>query len=505
MRESLRRQGIRAVVLAGAVASVGLQAGRASAARSVGFAPVPGRGAPSKSPATPFAGMAGQCGVITYCGGPVISSVQAVPVYWTNQVSQTITSWAPDYLHLLVNSALLDMLSEYSTAGKTGEVCSVQTDAGLGYFGPSTASSTGQTITRGSALAAVTITPTVTMGTNIVDDNAAIGAELVAQIHAGNLPAPTYDAQGYPNTFYVVFFPSSYSISIQNFGSCMAFGGYHYSGPYTASPTCKSQYIPYAVIPDCSGRTPVGAVSHELAEAVTDTDVGPTEPSMLLGDGAWYLGPSYPCNDPQSCPMNCGEVGDVCEQAGSALIPGSSVESQNIWSQAQNGCDVSNPAIGTQNGPAPLAMCPASASGSGGSDGGASSGATDSGTDATTSSSSGSTSSGGSSSGGGGAGSTSSGSSGTSGSGGSSGSTSSSGSSGSFGGGSSGSSGHPSIDGSTGDDGGLGDTGGGASSGCGCEAAGSHEVADFGALAMLAGGVAALARGRRGDRRRLPK
>jgi MYXO-CTERM domain-containing protein len=251
------------------------------------------------------------------------------------------------------------MRSEYSTAGKTGEVCSVQTDAGLGYFGPSTASSSGQTITRGSALAAVTISPMVTTGTTIADDNAAIGAELVAQIHAGNLPAPTYDAQGYPNTLYVVFFPSNCSISIQNFGSCTAFGGYHYSGPYTASPTCKSQYIPYAVIPDCGGRIPSGAVSHELAEAVTDTDVGPTEPSMLLGARA----------------------------------------------------------------------------------------------------------------------------------------------SGSFGGSSSGSSGYPSSDGSAGDDGGFGDTGGSASSGCSCEAAGPHDVTDLGALAMLAGGAATLARRRRNMRR----
>jgi MYXO-CTERM domain-containing protein len=500
------------LAVAGAVAAATLTADPAIAARDIGFAPVPGKAPPAKPKASPFAGTAGQCGVITYCGGPVISSVQIVPVYWTDQVSRSVTSWAPGYLHAIASSPLIDMLSEYSTVGKTGEVCTVPTDAGLGYFGTTTPFSTGQTIVRGSAVAAVTITPKVTTGTNIVDDNAAIGAELVAQIGHG-LPAPTYDAQGYPNTLYMVFFPSSYSISIQGLGSCNGFGGYHYSGPYTPPVSCTSQYIPYAVIPDCGGGDLSGVVSHELAEAVTDTDVGPTESSQLLGDGAWYLGPSYPCSDPTSCPQNCGEVGDVCEGSGVAQIPGTQISSQNIWSQSQGGgsCDVSNPGVGPQSGPAPLSMCPVPGSGrDAGAD--ASTGG-DSGMDATTSSSgSGSTSGSGSSSGSStsGSGSTSGSSSGTSGTSGStSGSGSSSGdttsssgsSSGGSSSGSSGSFGSTSSGGSdAGDDGGFGDTGG-ASSGCSCEAAGSPtagEAREFGPLVLVAG--AALVAGRRRKR-----
>jgi MYXO-CTERM domain-containing protein len=249
------------------------------------------------------------------------------------------------------------------------------TDAGLMYFGPATPFSTGQTITRGTALPAVTITPTVTTGTNIADDNAAIGAELTAQIAAGKLPTPTYDAQGYPNTIYFVFFPSNYSITLQNMQSCGAFGGYHYSTPYTAPAACKGQYVPYAVIPDCgSDTTGLSSIcSHELAEAVSDTDVGPTSPpTSNYGDGAWYLGPSYPCNSIQNCPQTCGEVGDVCQSAGDSTVPGTSIISQDIWSQAQNGCGVNNPATGPQPTPAgpPVTICTAPAPDAGSPDAG---------------------------------------------------------------------------------------------------------------------------------------
>jgi hypothetical protein len=75
-----------------------------------------------------------------------------VSVFWTDQVAQATTSWAPGYATTIVNSELLDMLSEYSTAGQTSVACGMRTpDAGIQYFGPPTAFSTGQTITRGSA------------------------------------------------------------------------------------------------------------------------------------------------------------------------------------------------------------------------------------------------------------------------------------------------------------------------------------------------------------------
>jgi MYXO-CTERM domain-containing protein len=330
------------------------------------FVHVPNRGAPSGSShrdsVRPFAGSTdAQCGVITYCGGPVLSNVQVVPVFWTDQVSQEIQGWAQDYLATLAGSELLDMLSEYSTLGKVGDACSMIADGGVEYFGPATPFTTAQTITRGTGLAAVTITPGVATGTSIDDDNAAIGAELVAQIAAGHVPAPTYDAQGYPNTIYFVFFPPGYDISAGG-QSCVDFGGYHNSATYKAPASCRGQYIPYAVIPDCqTGLASIEEVtSHELAEAVTDTDVGATTPANAnYGDGAWYLGPSVPCDDPSTCPSGCGEVGDVCQDQGDSTVPGSNVLSQLIWSQAQDGCAVNNPGIGTQSAPSgpPVSTC----------------------------------------------------------------------------------------------------------------------------------------------------
>jgi uncharacterized membrane protein YgcG len=312
----------------------------------------------------------------------------------------------------------------------------------------------------------VTITPTKTTGTSIKDDDAAIGDELVAQIAAGKLPAPTYDDQGYPNTLYFVFFPSTVRINLQGMQSCIKFAGYHFSASYDAQVSCKGKYIPYAVIPDCGLPTNYMAatISHELAEAVSDSDVGPTNPNPLhQSDGAWYLGPSYPCSDIESCPSNCGEIGDVCQSTGSAMIPGTAITAQNMWSQTKNDCVVSNPTVGPKPGPAgpPATSCSpgqhdAGAPDAGSKDGGASS----------SSSSSGSTS----------------GSSGSSGS--SSGSSGTSGSSG----GSSGDAGASSGDGAGGDDGGGGTTG--------CGVVQSGERVGAGTLAALLA-MALLGRARR--------
>ncbi len=409
-----------------------------------------------------------QCGVATYCGGPVLSNVQLVTVFWTNQVDSQTTQWAQGYAQAIVGSEALDMLSEYSTKGQAGVACGMQTpDAGIQYFGPPTAFSTGQTITRGSATQAYTITPALQMDP-IVDDNGAIGLELASQIAAGNLPKPQYDAQGYPDTLYMVYFPASVNISLQGMQSCGAFGGYHYSASYTAS-GCKGQYIPYAVIPDCGyeGANLSDVVSHELSEAITDTDVGLTTPaSANYGDGAWYLGPTNPCNNQNNgnnCPQNCGEVGDVCENMQGGQIPGSSIESQRIWSKVQNCCALKNHSIGTQTGPAPVSVC-TSGSGSGGGSG----------------------SSSGSSSGGGSGSSSGSGSGAGSGSGGGSGSSSGSSSS-------SGGSGSGGVDASAPfEDAGSGDGGGngvveppGGSSGCGCDVVGGGSSSGFAALAGL--------------------
>ena len=178
MRRRLTSNIVRTGLVASLFGAALLSTSDAGAARRVGFFPPPGARAQKANASlpSPNAGTAGQCGVTTYCGGPVLSNAQVVPVFWTSGVRAAITSWAPGYQKALTNSSFMDMLSEYSTKGKTGEVCGMPDgDGGTSYFGPTVPFSTGQSITRGTGTDAVTITPIKTTGTSITDDNAAIG------------------------------------------------------------------------------------------------------------------------------------------------------------------------------------------------------------------------------------------------------------------------------------------------------------------------------------------
>jgi hypothetical protein len=177
--------------------------------RAQGAAPAGTRAAP---PLGPFQGDPTKCGQATYCGGPVISNIEFVPVFWPATSPKTV-QWASGYGTAITGSELMDMLSEYSTAGVQGVACGYPGDGGTDYAGPPMPFSTGQTITRGTATKGVQLTTLmVATGGTIADDNATIGQEIIAQITAGTLPAPTYDAQGYPNSLYVVFIPNTVSI-----------------------------------------------------------------------------------------------------------------------------------------------------------------------------------------------------------------------------------------------------------------------------------------------------
>lgn len=267
---------------------------------------------------------------LTYSNGPLISQVQAVPVFWGN-VDSTVQGWAQSYMQQLVNSPAWDALSEYNAGG--------------------------QKIVRGSALQAVHITPMVATGTTVDDNNGAIGRELEAQIKAGVLPKPTLDSGGHTNTLYVIFFAPG--ITIDGAGgaqSCVQFCGYHES--WTYSGTGKS--TPYAVIPDMSqggcsmGCAPQGTgetvalgitVSHEMSEAATDEGVGENN----IG---WY---DNTCN---------GEIGDICApgsgqgtNAGYGTLFGQAVQYE--WSNQNGICELTNASIGPQGGCTSNSQCAA--------------------------------------------------------------------------------------------------------------------------------------------------
>ena len=238
----------------------------APAGRRLPFLPTHFPGDPPK----PFAGGP----KLVNNGGPVIESIEAVAVFW-GATSSTAKTFAQGFLPAAVSSAYVDALSEYNTST--------------------------QKITRGTYLKAVAITPSASG--NSIDDSQ-IGPELAKQITSGVLPKPTYGKAGSANTLYVIFFAPGISITQGGSGSCVSGGfcGYHSDGTFGGKP------FPYAVIPDmgagsgcdqgCGSGAEAdalgGTTSHEMAEAITDMDVGDN-------NVAWYDNTN-------------GEIGDICAQ-----------------------------------------------------------------------------------------------------------------------------------------------------------------------------------------------
>ena len=254
---------------------------------------------------------------LSYYGGPVISNVRIVVVYWGSGVSSVVTAGIPAYFQGITNSVWFDMLSEYSTNIK-----------------PSGSATTGtnQSIGRGSYVGAYTITPSVTSAT-ITD--AQIQTELLAQLNAGHLPLPQYDLQGNADTEYMIYFPPGKTISQGGINSCQAGGFCAYHG----NVTYQAKYLPYTVMPDfsagsgcdtgCGSSTQFGNVtsvtSHELAESVTDMAVGSAtqanNPPL-----AWYDNVN-------------GEIGDICNAQESTISTPTGVYTiQNQFSNAAGNC-----------------------------------------------------------------------------------------------------------------------------------------------------------------------
>jgi hypothetical protein len=228
---------------------------------------------------------------LTYRGGPVLSNVKVITVFWGNNVqfSGTGTSTLNAFYSAVVKSPYYDWLNEYNTPTQT---------IGEGSFGGSFNFTSGKT----GSITDTTITGS--LGTLI--DN-------------GSVPAP--DA----NTLYAVHFAPGISITLGSDSSCSTFCAYHNSFSHGG----KNVY--YAVVPDqggaCAGgcgsssslfNNTTSVSSHELVEATTDADVG-------QNNLAWY-------NDAQ------GEIGDICN-AQQGTIVGYTVQKE--WSNKQNKCIVS--------------------------------------------------------------------------------------------------------------------------------------------------------------------
>jgi hypothetical protein len=270
---------------------------------------------------------------LTYFGGPVISNVHVVIVFWGTNVDPVVTApgTIDQFFADITNSRYYDLLTEYSTVGVTGA-------------GPS-ATSSNQTIGRGQFDATVTIIPSSCPGpTSCTLTDTQIQTELTNQLAAGHLPAPVKDAQGIIETFYMIYFPPGVHINLGTAPSCA-------TGGFCAYHSNTSNLVPYGVLPDfgptsgcqaphCGNGTEfqniTAVTSHEMSEAVTDAQVGTAQ--AFDAPLAWYDHVPPPASDP-------GEIGDICGGQDTTVSAGAHTYTvQTEFSNLQNDC-VSAPPV----------------------------------------------------------------------------------------------------------------------------------------------------------------
>jgi hypothetical protein len=224
---------------------------------------------------------------LVYNAGKVIANVKVYEVLWGASV-QNASAYA-GFFGAVTSSAYMDLLGEYATSKQ-----------GIG---------------RGSFAGTVTDT-SPPPGTTI--DDATIQQETDKLIKAGQLPPND------GNNLYFWYFPPGITITQGGGASCQAFCGYH----STYNSTAGGGEVYYAVIPDMGGACASGCgtgtqvdntttvSSHELAEAVTDPEVG-------LNTLSWY-------------DQTNGEIGDICAWRGQDTVGGYAVQLE--WSNAQALC-----------------------------------------------------------------------------------------------------------------------------------------------------------------------
>jgi hypothetical protein len=161
-------------------------------------------------------------------------------------------------------------------------------------------------------------------------------AWLANAITAGVLPGP--DANPVSNTLYVIYFPETTTVSLDDMTSCVNgdFDGYH------GSMAMGSQQIVYAVVVECPPlptafpgapqptvlQSATVAASHEIVEASTD----PSGTQL-----AYYLDTTDPTNWGWMDIAGAGEVADLCVDPfalGQDETSSGSFTVQRIWSNA---------------------------------------------------------------------------------------------------------------------------------------------------------------------------
>jgi hypothetical protein len=271
---------------------------------------------------------------LTYWGGPVISNIKVVVVFWGPNVVTTSaadgTATLSHFFTDITSSRYFDLLTEYTTAG-------IQGNDGV--------STSNQSIGHGSFVSAVTITPSLCPGgaTACTVTDVEIQTELTNQINAAVLPAPQTDAHGIVDTYYAVYFPPNVTIQLNaTTKSCV-------KGGFCAYHSNTGSNIPYGVMADfSSGGCSLGCgsgttlqiatavSSHEMSETITDAQVGSA--SALAPPLAWY--------DPDPAATPLGEIGDICGGQDVTVSAGSNTyKVQQEFSNLQNDCVTAPPAM----------------------------------------------------------------------------------------------------------------------------------------------------------------
>jgi hypothetical protein len=257
---------------------------------------------------------------LQYFGGPVAHSSSAVLVDWGPAINPIFSNEAtgdPGLLRYLAASS--------GSVAVTGGV--------LAQYMDTTGHNAANSVTYGHQFQ---ITPTI--AGNPLQDSAVAG-ELVHQIEAGHLPAPSGDGT---STVYLLLFGANVSICTSD-GSCTGQTVCAYHGS-TALP--GGTHVLYAVLPDDTTgamsqgcgieatplRNQTSYLSHEWSEAITDPLV--SQANYEAPPLAWY--------DP-ICPSQsslCGEIGDKCNQD-TALEGPWTVQTE--WSNLDRNCEAGEP------------------------------------------------------------------------------------------------------------------------------------------------------------------
>jgi len=176
---------------------------------------------------------------LTYRGGPLLTAAEVVTAFWGDDWlagEAPLLTQVNDFFVYVLNSELIDQLSEYSVAGNA-----------IGH----------------GSLAGTAVITDQKPRTSVTD--AEIQGLIKSEIAGGALPAAK------PNSLYFIYLPPNVDVDLGGQLSCSSFCGYHDS----IGGTIFYAVMPYPGCSGCVGGLPVldaitSTSSHELCEAITD-------------------------------------------------------------------------------------------------------------------------------------------------------------------------------------------------------------------------------------------